>query len=106
MENSIGGLLNERKQAEQARNAFFFSSRRRHTRCSRDWSSHVCSSDLLVITLEAVAIDISLRRGEVERGKVDAESFLIRGKRERARQRAGRPVDLQPRGHDRRSKRP
>src|SRR3989449_5187639 len=27
--------------------SFFFSSRRRHTRCSRDWSSDVCSSDLL-----------------------------------------------------------
>src|SRR5687768_18097199 len=26
---------------------FFFSSRRRHTRCSRDWSSDMCSSDLL-----------------------------------------------------------
>src|SRR6266550_7005429 len=25
---------------------FFFSSIRRHTRCSRDWSSDVCSSDL------------------------------------------------------------
>src|SRR2546422_2194019 len=25
---------------------FFFSSRRRHTRCSRDWISDVCSSDL------------------------------------------------------------
>jgi len=25
---------------------FFFSSRRGHTRCSRDWSSDVCSSDL------------------------------------------------------------
>src|SRR5205809_8065558 len=24
----------------------FFTSRRRHTRCSRDWSSDVCSSDL------------------------------------------------------------
>src|SRR2546422_11578770 len=28
-------------------NVFFFSSRRRHTRCSRDWSSDVCSSDLV-----------------------------------------------------------
>src|SRR2546429_9224538 len=28
---------------------FFFSSRRRHTRCSRDWSSDVCSSDLLLV---------------------------------------------------------
>src|SRR3712207_7293872 len=27
---------------------FFFSSRRRHTRYWRDWSSDVCSSDLLV----------------------------------------------------------
>src|SRR2546422_8886258 len=29
---------------------FFFSSRRRHTRCSRDWSSDVCSSDLLPLS--------------------------------------------------------
>src|SRR2546422_850787 len=28
---------------------FFFSSRRRHTRCSRDWSSDVCSSDLALM---------------------------------------------------------
>src|SRR2546422_7584734 len=34
---------------------FFFSSRRRHTRCSRDWSSDVCSSDLrLLITLPSI----------------------------------------------------
>src|SRR5690606_40003738 len=32
---------------------FFFSSRRRHTRFSRDWSSDVCSSDLA----DDVAID-------------------------------------------------
>src|SRR2546421_9383890 len=32
---------------------FFFSSRRRHTRSDRDWSSDVCSSDLLKrVTLE------------------------------------------------------
>src|SRR4030043_92338 len=34
--------------------SFFFSSRRRHTRCSRDWSSDVCSSDLM----QADAIDL------------------------------------------------
>src|SRR5437870_5956591 len=34
---SIGGLLQH----------FFFSSRRRHTRWPRDWSSDVCSSDLM-----------------------------------------------------------
>src|SRR5207249_8581446 len=28
---------------------FFFSSRRRHTRSKRDWSSDVCSSDLPVL---------------------------------------------------------
>src|SRR6266542_6356304 len=28
---------------------FFFSSRRRHTRCYRDWSSDVCSSDLILV---------------------------------------------------------
>src|SRR5205814_7425881 len=27
---------------------FFFSSRRRHTRCLSDWSSDVCSSDLVL----------------------------------------------------------
>src|SRR5699024_12133780 len=30
---------------------FFFSSRRRHTRSKRDWSSDVCSSDLEVISV-------------------------------------------------------
>src|SRR5256885_17143303 len=34
---------------------FFFSSRRRHTRLQGDWSSDVCSSDLLTAaTLRAV----------------------------------------------------
>src|SRR5699024_11969620 len=28
---------------------FFFSSRRRHTRSKRDWSSDVCSSDLTLV---------------------------------------------------------
>src|SRR5258705_11546208 len=30
---------------------FFFSSRRRHTRCLSDWSSDVCSSDLTIFTM-------------------------------------------------------
>src|SRR5207249_9032574 len=33
---------------------FFFSSRRRHTRSKRDWSSDVCSSDL---TRYSLALD-------------------------------------------------
>src|SRR5438067_4992604 len=32
---------------------FFFSSRRRHTRSKRDWSSDVCSSDLNEVPLSA-----------------------------------------------------
>src|SRR2546422_1885290 len=35
-----------RRRREVVCGCFFFSSRRRHTRCSRDWSSDVCSSDL------------------------------------------------------------
>src|SRR5699024_11669188 len=31
---------------------FFFSSRRRHTRSKRDWSSDVCSSDLAILVDE------------------------------------------------------
>src|SRR5699024_8207711 len=31
---------------------FFFSSRRRHTRSKRDWSSDVCSSDLCLVFLD------------------------------------------------------
>src|SRR2546422_4867378 len=36
---------------------FFFSSRRRHTRCSRDWSSDVCSSDLGIALLRPDELD-------------------------------------------------
>src|SRR2546422_10470902 len=39
---------------------FFFSSRRRHTRCSRDWSSDVCSSDLLSATALSRRIRMSV----------------------------------------------
>src|ERR1039458_10568447 len=34
-------------KAHEVVHRFFFSSRRRHTRCLSDWSSDVCSSDLL-----------------------------------------------------------
>src|SRR5256884_2496611 len=37
---------------------FFFSSRRRHTRCSRDWSSDVCSSDLLLDIIRLVDVQV------------------------------------------------
>src|SRR5207245_8169645 len=53
---------------------FFFSSRRRHTRCYRDWSSDVCSSDLVREQLRIAAgeplalaqADVSLRGAAIE----------------------------------------
>src|SRR5690625_5549867 len=35
--------------------SFFFSSRRRHTRWPRDWSSDVCSSDLFCQAIATVS---------------------------------------------------
>src|SRR5207249_9478065 len=39
---------------------FFFSSRRRHTRSIRDWSSDVCSSDLIVHFLPLLGLEWSV----------------------------------------------
>src|SRR3712207_9438046 len=36
---------------------FFFSSRRRHTRYWRDWSSDVCSSDLLALGVALLGLE-------------------------------------------------
>src|SRR5687768_18454857 len=60
---------------------FFFSSRRRHTRCSRDWSSDVCSSDLLLDDLRALVVaDVRVEgRGYRWRGlRVAAQVLLVR----------------------------
>src|SRR6201994_488916 len=58
----------------------FFSSRRRHPRCSRDWSSDVCSSDLDVGNVGV------LRDGyrEVEKG-VQPSEFVVRAGMQRLR---------------------
>src|SRR5699024_11663320 len=42
---------------------FFFSSRRRHTRSKRDWSSDVCSSDLVSMKLGRKPLARRLRAG-------------------------------------------
>src|SRR5215203_6678958 len=62
---------------------FFFSSRRRHTRYWRDWSSDVCSSDLGVLRAPAeVAVDpvrvmhaLAVRRAHPERPTGDDVSY-------------------------------
>src|SRR2546429_773996 len=43
---AVDRMWGSRLDGAAQRSVFFFSSRRRHTRCSRDWSSDVCSSDL------------------------------------------------------------
>src|SRR2546429_6024395 len=45
-------------------NVCVFPSRRRHTRCSRDWSSDVCSSDLMEMRREVGAQIAALRSRE------------------------------------------
>src|SRR5207245_7403119 len=59
----------------------FFSSRRRHTRCYRDWSSDVCSSDLaggvqvaadqLVHAVDAGAGEVGDETGRLSEGEFD-----------------------------------
>src|SRR6266508_2514483 len=53
---------------------FFFSSRRRHTRWPRDWSSDVCSSDL--VGLPSGAGEVHLRDGQVGGDRDDFEGAL------------------------------
>src|SRR5207253_3826948 len=69
---------------------FFFSSRRRHTRWPRDWSSDVCSSDLILIstsvadgsksgsssiTFSAITVSVSQATAIVQAG----QTLLISG---------------------------
>src|SRR5438874_13525551 len=53
---------------------FFFSSRRRHTRSLRDWSSDVCSSDLLSI----LYMELGRRIGLPLEGVSFPGHFLVR----------------------------
>src|SRR2546429_136008 len=50
--------------------AVFFSSRRRHTRCSRDWSSDVCSS----VLVESSQGGQQTIQGTVQRVRIEARS--------------------------------
>src|SRR6266704_4771297 len=67
---------------------FFFSSRRRHTRSQRDWSSDVCSSDLLTLVLSAEAAP-SLDGAEAWRRRERHEKQVV-GAWKRARPEARR----------------
>src|SRR5690606_39626120 len=57
--------------------SFFFSSRRRHTRFSRDWSSDVCSSDLALQAQQREKGDIPTGHAlHDERGVTTVKLFL------------------------------
>src|SRR2546428_10104473 len=51
---------------------FFFSSRRRHTRSDRDWSSDVCSSDWFCLTFN----ELSARQNLFERALLETRAAL------------------------------
>src|SRR5437899_11334300 len=53
---------------------FFFSSRRRHTRCLSDWSSDVCSSDLLQGTISQPVLMLA----ETARAVSDRRDYSVR----------------------------
>src|SRR6266568_6350355 len=55
---------------------FFFSSRRRHTRWNCDWSSDVCSSDLLLAVLPPVATSADEYRERLAREAGEADRKL------------------------------
>src|SRR3712207_9491431 len=62
---------------------FFFSSRRRHTRYWRDWSSDVCSSDLYILDrLQTVDYPISAslfaRESKVSRQVIVNDIAILR----------------------------
>src|SRR5690606_40033335 len=61
---------------------FFFSSRRRHTRFSRDWSSDVCSSDLGLLVPGDLAVDnrqlLAALRAAAERAGVEIIQRAVR----------------------------
>src|SRR3989449_5431311 len=67
---------------------FFFSSRRRHTRCSRDWSSDVCSSDLALVVVEgADGAEVLLIRRAVRAGDPWSGQVALPGGRREPRDR-------------------
>src|SRR5437868_14857222 len=62
---------------------FFFSSRRRHTRSKRDWSSDVCSSDLQPVDICQRPADDS--GGDARPGMVRVPDIVGRSEAEAAR---------------------
>src|SRR5206468_9043465 len=79
---------------------FFFSSRRRHTRSDRDWSSDVCSSDLCAQPSPCISAPRSVKPECRRRTRVppsfgsSSNSTVVERSEER---RVGKRVDLRGR---------
>src|SRR5699024_5068254 len=61
---------------------FFFSSRRRHTRSKRDWSSDVCSSDLIIQRTHGLAwthVTLNTQGGDGALEDVKVREAIARG---------------------------
>src|SRR2546429_4639337 len=75
---------------------FFFSSRRRHTRCSRDWSSDVCSSDLWILVHDSPYVAVTDERGAFRITDVPPGTYKVTmwhaGFRPKGADKDGRPV--------------
>src|SRR5215475_87537 len=69
---SITGML--------MRQVFFFSSIRRHTRFSRDWSSDVCSSDLHLLDDMMIADGAKVQHADYCRPRVEIELAFVLGR--------------------------
>src|SRR3712207_7184912 len=76
---------------------FFFTSRRRHTRYWRDWSSDVCSSDLVRPPTRAVAVPARVlnvrangRRRSTERRPPTRKTTFVRRVLDRKERRVGK----------------
>src|SRR5438045_8999251 len=78
---------------------FFFSSRRRHTRCLSDWSSDVCSSDL-----ESVGRGRLSRSSRKSVRRASTGSGVNAAKKRESVERAGNWSRSRP-GHERTGKR-
>src|SRR5947209_1544464 len=72
---TVKEMMNVTKIGKSA-NLIFFSSRRRHTRYWRDWSSDVCSSDLTI----PVSMSGSLRDPDIETGMVRLQMLDYAGR--------------------------
>src|SRR5207247_7085163 len=88
---------------------FFVSSRRRHTRSTRDWSSDVCSSDLGGVLRCAVgrsdgeeSLAIFVNGEEAAMKAVDVGHELLREKNTQAKRAGMRVENIDARSEERR----